>query len=297
LLIVDASLAAIRAGSTDPSMLLGWVNSGVIVYSLQNLHAKMIIGEGERAFVVAGSANGSASSADRLYEAAMISDGEETVEEARQAWMSWQARAGERLTKAWLQSVLDQYAPANPPKPEAAAADQPEPEAAAEEVIQPSWPRPEEIRLAKLMEADDISAEAEAKLEELREHYGVEGSRQRVDLFYRDDPDPEDMDYHVGQHVIPVSATRSNQVRSTSKVNEPGQVVYSYEDSWHRPPRNYYYLRVRESEFQPRYADMKDALAAVGAELDFDTKYMIDWKVDAILGLWPDLTYTTTRQA
>lgn len=71
LLITDASEPVIRSGATDAKLLLKLHRRGVTVRSCPNLHAKvLLLGE----VAVVGSNNLSASSRDRLVEAALLTD-------------------------------------------------------------------------------------------------------------------------------------------------------------------------------------------------------------------------------
>ena len=65
-LVVDASDNAVKSGQTCPAELKQLQNSGVIIYSVPNLHAKVYVFDGT-AFV--GSANVSSNSAKTLVEA------------------------------------------------------------------------------------------------------------------------------------------------------------------------------------------------------------------------------------
>ncbi|MGW0024728.1 phospholipase D family protein [Rhodococcus sp. NPDC003383] len=85
-IIVDASVSTVRAGSTDPLVLAKWIEAGVRVYSLEGLHAKMILaestGESHPAFLLVGSANLSRSSATRLTESVVLTDSRDCLDEA-----------------------------------------------------------------------------------------------------------------------------------------------------------------------------------------------------------------------
>lgn len=71
LLITDASEAVIRSGATDAKLLLKLHRRGVTVRSCPNLHAKvLLLGD----VAVVGSNNLSASSRDRLVEAALLTN-------------------------------------------------------------------------------------------------------------------------------------------------------------------------------------------------------------------------------
>lgn len=76
LLITDASEAVIRSGATDAKLLLKLHRRGVTVMCCPNLHAKVLL-LGDCAVV--GSSNLSASSRDRLVEAAILTDSASAV--------------------------------------------------------------------------------------------------------------------------------------------------------------------------------------------------------------------------
>ena len=79
-LVTDATDGANEAGQTSAIVLSKAASRGARLYSLGGLHAKVIcIGR----YVVAGSANASAASADTLVEAAVVSDNPSLLAEAR----------------------------------------------------------------------------------------------------------------------------------------------------------------------------------------------------------------------
>ena len=80
-LVVDASERAVASGQTYPGALLRLVKSGVTVYSVPNLHAKVFV-IGGTAFV--GSNNASGRSASHLIEAATRTTDSAAVLAARQ---------------------------------------------------------------------------------------------------------------------------------------------------------------------------------------------------------------------
>jgi hypothetical protein len=80
-LVVNASLAAVKAGATSPRELLKLHNRGVKVFSAPQLHAKIYA---FRRRVYIGSANVSANAADKLDEAALRVTDVALVRKARQ---------------------------------------------------------------------------------------------------------------------------------------------------------------------------------------------------------------------
>lgn len=79
--VVDASPAALRAGTTSPEGIASWLDQGVDVYSLDGLHAKTFRFSGADEVTVVGSGNVSLSSRDRLVEAAVLSDSPQLASE------------------------------------------------------------------------------------------------------------------------------------------------------------------------------------------------------------------------
>jgi hypothetical protein len=79
-LVVDASERSVKSGQTDPNELLYFINRGVAVHSVENLHAKVFV-FGKTAVV--GSMNVSRRSADLLQEAGVLTTDPALVAEAR----------------------------------------------------------------------------------------------------------------------------------------------------------------------------------------------------------------------
>jgi hypothetical protein len=79
-LVADMSVAAVKAGQTNPSEILALIEAGVAVYSRDDLHAKVFV-LGKRAFI--GSANASQNSAKHLVEAVVETADPRLVSAAR----------------------------------------------------------------------------------------------------------------------------------------------------------------------------------------------------------------------
>jgi hypothetical protein len=79
-LIVNASEGAVAAGQTYPADLLTLQSKGVKIYSVNNLHAKMLV-IGNKAFI--GSANASTNSKNNLLEATLVTTDRNAVRSAR----------------------------------------------------------------------------------------------------------------------------------------------------------------------------------------------------------------------
>lgn len=80
-LIVDMSLATVRAGGTDPREIEKLMRRGVRAFSRRNLHAKIIIADSS---VISGSANISRHSQQVLDEAAIFTTDRSSVRRARE---------------------------------------------------------------------------------------------------------------------------------------------------------------------------------------------------------------------
>lgn len=79
-LIVDMSLAAMRAGQTNPTEIEKYYNAGVEIHSCANLHAKVFVFDNK---AIIGSSNASKNSRDNLIEAAVVSTDKSVVTTAR----------------------------------------------------------------------------------------------------------------------------------------------------------------------------------------------------------------------
>jgi hypothetical protein len=102
LLVMDASESAITNGQTDARVLHRAFERGANLYSCPNLHAKVIVFDGN---VTVGSANLSWSSANVLLEAAWLSDEREAAEQALQFIDDVRGRST-RIDDAFLEHIL-----------------------------------------------------------------------------------------------------------------------------------------------------------------------------------------------
>jgi len=80
-LVCDASDQAIGCGETSASVLKRFWEQGVELYSLPNLHAKVVV-FGDQDYVLVGSANLSVSSAESLRELVLLSDASQIISQA-----------------------------------------------------------------------------------------------------------------------------------------------------------------------------------------------------------------------
>jgi hypothetical protein len=191
-----------------------------------------------------------------------------------------------------------------PATPEAAGAAEPvaaEPEAAetpeATDVPRPSWPRPAELYLVSLVEGGEPSAEAEYRLEELAREYTHPGengeSPFRVELLWADDGQGQDppRTLRAGVHVIPVYSQKQGRPLVGSRIEAPGLVLQAHVDEFAYPRRTYCYVLTRQSAAKPAFGDLRKALAAIGEKPNFRNSFQVPRKIEALLGLWPDLGY------
>src|SRR5262249_7163084 len=119
-LVVDASEHAVKAGQTDPSELLYFINRGVEVHSSGNLHAKVFVfGD----VVILGSMNVSRRSAAVLQEAAVVTSDRGVVAAARRFVVDelgeeLPAKHARRLKKLYKPPQLGSNRPAGPQRPD-----------------------------------------------------------------------------------------------------------------------------------------------------------------------------------
>ncbi|WP_433610902.1 phospholipase D family protein [Prescottella agglutinans] len=289
-IIVDADPRTVRAGSTDPRVLLDWAKAGVKVYSLKNLHAKLILAEAvdaeHDAYAVIGSANLSQSSANRLYESVVLADGE-CLDEVRDALIEWKSRAT-LLRAAELEDLVGDFGADRTPSPDGdGEGDDDDDEVDGRK----RWSRPTLLHLATVDSDSEPTEEAKAMAEKLSGEYGLdENPDYRIDMFWWDDA--EGIRYGDGDHVILVEGTKSGRPRRNGEVGEPGKLVHTYLDSFVSPPRRYYYLLVQRSDYTVTVPDVEAAFEELGEKPDFrDGKYVRKAFVGALLDLWPDLEY------
>ncbi|WP_437717738.1 phospholipase D family protein [Sorangium sp. So ce448] len=104
-LVVDASERAVKSGQTDPAELLYFINRGVAVHSVENLHAKVFVFADA---VFLGSMNVSRRSASVLQEAAVLITDRSVVAEARRFVES---HLGEEVTAEHARQLRKLYKP------------------------------------------------------------------------------------------------------------------------------------------------------------------------------------------
>jgi hypothetical protein len=80
-LVVDMSLATVRAGATDPREIEKLVRRGVECFTRRNLHSKLVVGN---TFVIAGSANVSGRAYLVLDEAALLTKDSSAIRRGRE---------------------------------------------------------------------------------------------------------------------------------------------------------------------------------------------------------------------
>lgn len=102
-LVVDMSLAAVRAAQTNPTEVEKYLKRGVEVHSCSNLHAKVFVFDKK---AIVGSANVSRNSRDDFVEAALITTDVDAVSSARGFVI---ALMGERITPAYVKACKKEY--------------------------------------------------------------------------------------------------------------------------------------------------------------------------------------------
>ena len=78
-LVLDLSIATVKAGATNPHEVEKLMKRGVQVFTRRNLHAKIVVSDKE---VLTGSANISKNSRDTLDEAAILTNDKITLQRA-----------------------------------------------------------------------------------------------------------------------------------------------------------------------------------------------------------------------
>lgn len=302
-IIVDASEHSVRSGSTDPRVLLAWLEGGVKVYSLNNLHAKMILAEGagdsHDRFLAVGSSNASDASATRLYESMILTDNDETLDEARDSLIQWKTLAGGPITIQQLKALIEIYAVDRlepTPEPDGDIDTDPEPD-----TDRTPWPRPTSVYVAPITLDGEPSEEAVHQGEKLARDFGCADEDQEdewfaITMFWWDENNDPSYDpnwkYAEGAHIIAVHGTKSGQMRASSKLTEPGRVVHSYTETDGAWSRTYYYMHTKLSDEVHTLSELKGALASAKVDLDYASRYIRPRVIDALLGIWTDIDYT-----
>ncbi len=104
-LVVDMSLASIRAGRTNPAEIEKYLKRGVEVYSCHNLHAKVFVFDD---MAIVGSANVSKNSQELLIEAALFTTDTTVVDSVRNFIFSLK---GEIVTPEYVETCKKEYKP------------------------------------------------------------------------------------------------------------------------------------------------------------------------------------------
>lgn len=104
-LIVDMSLATVRAGTTNPSEVKKLMARGVQVFSRASLHAKFFVFDSA---VIAGSSNISRHARDQRDEAALITDDSAAIARASR---TFDALCTEPVRSEYLRRCIKEYRP------------------------------------------------------------------------------------------------------------------------------------------------------------------------------------------
>lgn len=191
--------------------------------------------------------------------------------------------------------AVEPESPAEVTEPVAAETGSETPEAT--DVPRPNWPRPAELYLVSLVEGGEPSAEAEYRLEELTREYthpGENGEQPfRVELFWADDGQGQDppRTLRPGVHVIRVYSQKQGRALVGSRIEAPGLVLAAYADEFAYPRRTYCYILTRETAARPLFGELRKGLATIGEKPNFRNSFQVPRKIEALLGLWPDLGY------
>ena len=170
-----------------------------------------------------------------------------------------------------------------------------------EPVAPVDWPRPKYIYLATLTRDGSASESAREQLDQLRTEFRVPaGGAVRpvleVEMFWSDEPPRSGgrsaPSYREGWHIVPISVPATGRPAVLSPVDSPGRVLRSFTEFGAGAPRTYYYLLTHTGGPSTTYRKLREALTAVGEKPSYDHAYMMAHKVDAILGLWPQISYS-----
>jgi len=103
ILICDASKDSIKFGRTSAKILKDYFNDSVTIYSIEALHAKLLV---SNRFIIIGSANLSVNSAENLIEAAIISRDELSISQTK-AFIFNLIKEIKPLTEIDIQDLLE----------------------------------------------------------------------------------------------------------------------------------------------------------------------------------------------
>jgi hypothetical protein len=159
----------------------------------------------------------------------------------------------------------------------------------------PAGPRPRTLTVTGILRRGEPSAEAEARLEELKTEHEGPDKPGIVDMFWWElAPGSYDVRlYRNGEYIVGVDLAESNGRRQKRcPLWPPGRVLHSYTDGAAWPVRVYCYLLVAGTGEAPTLGDLQTAVLTIGEKLEFDRGYMRDFAINTILGLWPDVTYS-----
>jgi hypothetical protein len=282
----DISESAVRAGTTDPMVLERWSRNGVAVYHRPRLHTKLITARDdarpEQCLVAVGSANLSASSAQRLHETVKITRGADELRQAEEVIR--------RLRATSTQMSADDLAALRPYYRTAARPTTP----GTAESIEETPFRPTALALTFAFGRGDASPEALRSFDEARISAGV---GTEVDLAFI--PHTEEMIAlysvlpYVGDHVLLLDHTGVElleDVQHNPQVLQPGVVEQVIVDNAGNLPCTFIISRREYSAYQRTLDDVLAALHATGSALPRASHWIRDSRrVNAMLALWPDL--------
>lgn len=110
IVVVNGGAPALVAGSTNPDALAEWLEAGAAVWSLEDLHAKVVLLEQHNgtSLAVVGSANISDHSNDVLHEAVLLTCDPGVCEAVSEQLDRWVGQA-KRVDAQWLRHATTIY--------------------------------------------------------------------------------------------------------------------------------------------------------------------------------------------
>ncbi|WLP90771.1 phospholipase D family protein [Gordonia sp. NB41Y] len=157
-----------------------------------------------------------------------------------------------------------------------------------------AYQRPQRVYLAAVRANTDIPDDAIDHAEALALELGVEeGSGLTVEVFRQNVDSGLEPLYSEGVHIVPIhTTTKRGNPSSKSVLGTPGRVIGRWIDS--DPDTRYYFILRQTSSEVVLYADAKYALREGGVTAELDMGYLRRSVIDALVGLWTGLTWTTS---
>ncbi|MGW0039731.1 phospholipase D family protein [Gordonia sp. NPDC003376] len=156
-----------------------------------------------------------------------------------------------------------------------------------------AYQRPQRVYLAAVRANLEIPDDAIDHAEVLAMELGVDdGSGLTVEVFRQNVDSGLEPLYSEGVHILPIrTTTKRGNPSSKSVLGTPGRVIGRWIDS--DPDTRYYFILRQTSSEVVLYADAKYALREGGVTAELDMGYLRRSVIDALIGLWPGLRWTT----